>query len=531
MSQVGRQAVHLARKSLIAPCVAAVALAGLGTSAAGAPVLGKDSGKVKALVTSASANSRIASVLPARARNAVLGSRFTMTVYEPATGEYVFSKNAGARLKAASTTKIITSAAVLETYGAGHLMPTTALAAGAGVVVLRAGGDPLLTSANLRSLARDTAAALKGGADAGGAVTAPASASPTADIATASSSATAVSDAPTDTPSSPAAVSASGVPTDTAVSPSASATAPSPTPSASARLTLTPTPATGPATTAPAAQSAKQVTALTAVKVLADDSLFAGSGQSHGWPNSYLPSQVRPVNAFARDDNKARDAAADAGKYFTNALKSFGILATYAGEGAATAGSPTLATYPGHSVGAAVSRALLISDNDTAEMLFRQVAVGRGKTADWAGAREATADVLTGLAVPLSGVEIVDGSGLSLDGRLTAAALTKTLSAAISTEHPRLAGLRGWLPVAGKTGTLNRSAVRFYYSPSKCAAGRIQAKTGTVADSIALAGYANGADGGTKVFVAIVNGRPTAYSRLTTRKYLDRAVSGITGCW
>jgi hypothetical protein len=33
------------------------------------------------------------------------------------------------------------------------------------------------------------------------------------------------------------------------------------------------------------------------------------------------------------------------------------------------------------------------------------------------------------------------------------------------------------------------------------------------------------------VFVSIVNSRPTRYSRLTTRKAVDRVVSGITGCW
>ena len=91
--------------------------------------------------------------------------------------------------------------------------------------------------------------------------------------------------------------------------------------------------------------------------------------------------------------------------------------------------------------------------------------------------------------------------------------------------------MRRWLPVAGRTGTLKAAYKRFSSRPSKCAAGRIQAKTGTVADAIALAGYAAGADGQTKVFVSIVNSRPTRYSRLTTRRAVDRAASSITGCW
>ena len=113
------------------------------------------------------------------------------------------------------------------------------------------------------------------------------------------------------------------------------------------------------------------------------------------------------------------------------------------------------------------------------------------------------------------------------DDRLAATALRRSLSPS----HPRLNNLRDWLPVAGRTGTLARSAGRFNTSPARCAAGAIQAKTGTLGDAIALAGFARGSDGRTKVFVAIVNGRPTGYSRATTRRYVDRAAASLTGCW
>jgi D-alanyl-D-alanine carboxypeptidase/D-alanyl-D-alanine-endopeptidase (penicillin-binding protein 4) len=141
------------------------------------------------------------------------------------------------------------------------------------------------------------------------------------------------------------------------------------------------------------------------------------------------------------------------------------------------------------------------------------------------------ADTLAGLGVPLDGVRIIDGSGLSLEGRLTAPALTAALAAAIDPRHPELAGLRGWLPVAGRTGTLRAGYKRFASRPARCAAGLIQAKTGTVADAIALAGYATGADGQAKVFVSIVNSRPTRYSRVQTRIAVDRAAASVTGCW
>lgn len=414
-------------------------------------------------VSTSAANTRIRQVLRTRSTSKILGPRFTMTVWDTASGAYVYKRRAGSSLRGASTTKILTTVGVLAALGPDHRFATSVRAgATPDDVVLVAGGDPLLTSADLRTLAAATRDALG------------------------------LTPAPDPAPIAPA--------TADPASPAPAATTPTPTPGR-------------------------------AITVRADDSLFSGSGQSRGWPNSYLPSQVRPVGAFARDDNKSRDATADAGKYFAAALGKLGVKATYAGESTAAPDAPTLASIPGHSVAEAVSRTLLVSDNDTAEMLFRHIAVARGLPGTWAGAREGLADTLRELKVPLSGVRIVDGSGLSLEGRLTAGALTSALARALSPEHPELAGIRGWLPVAGRTGTLKADYRRFSSKPAKCAAGLIQAKTGTVADAISLAGYATGADGRTKVFVSIVNSRPTRYSRLTTRTAVDRATSSITGCW
>jgi serine-type D-Ala-D-Ala carboxypeptidase/endopeptidase (penicillin-binding protein 4) len=418
-------------------------------------------------VTTAVANARIAQVLRTRTSSRILGKRFTMTVWDPTARTSVYGRRPNASLRGASTTKILTAVGALAAMGPEHRFPTTVRAGAVpGEVVLVAGGDPLLSTADLRRLAADTARALG-------------AAAPTASPA----------------PASPAASS----------------------PSASASPTGTPTPAATPAT---------------AVVVRADDSLFGDQQyRSRGWPRSYVPTQVRMVGAFARDDRKVRDATADAGAAFASALRAVGVPARYAGEAAARPDAPTLATFAGHTVAEAVSRTLLVSDNDTAEMLFRQVAVARGLPATWAGARQALATTLAELDVPLAGVRIIDGSGLSLEGRLTAGALTAALARAIDPAHPRLAGLRGWLPVAGRTGTLRAGYQRFHARPSRCAAGRIQAKTGTVADAIALAGYATGADGATKVFVSIVNSRPTRYSRVQTRIAVDRAASSVTGCW
>lgn len=403
-----------------------------------APVAG--SALSSSAVSTAAANNRIAQVLPGRGTSSILGSDFSLTVWDTETRSYIYRQRAKQSQRGASTMKTLTSVAVLANLGPDHRMPTV-VSAGASdeELILVAGGDPLLSSANLRALARRTAAALETEHGEG---------------------------------------------------------------------------------------------SVPKISLRADDSLFKGRGITRGWYSHWIPSQVRRVGAFARDDRKVTDATADVGQYFAKKLRANDIRATYAGERRAALGASEVAAYAGHRIGKAVSHALLVSDNDTAEMLFRQVAVARDVKASFPGARQAVRDTLTELNIPLTGVEIVDGSGLSMDGRLTAPALSVALKRALSATYPKLAKLPDWLPVAGaRTGTLQADYKRFTTWPSKCAAGLVTGKTGTLADAISLAGYAQGADGKTKIYAAIVNHRPTAYSRLTTRQAVDRPVSSITGCW
>ena len=82
-----------------------------------------------------------------------------MTVWDTASGSYVYQRRAGASLRGASTTKILTTVGVLATLGPDHRFPTTVRAgATPDEVVLVAGGDPLLSSADLRALAAATTA-------------------------------------------------------------------------------------------------------------------------------------------------------------------------------------------------------------------------------------------------------------------------------------------------------------------------------------------------------------------------------------
>ncbi len=274
------------------------------------------------------------------------------------------------------------------------------------------------------------------------------------------------------------------------------------------------------------------------ISVRVDDSRFPAPTLAPGWPSGYVPGVVSPVRALKRDLRHSSDTSADAAAYFAGqvgvALRALLVARTdlaakavYDGRAIAAPGAVEVARFVGNTSGAALAWMLKVSDNDVAEMLFRNNAVARGITPTWAGARTNEMRELAALGVDTRGWAIYDGSGVSRSDRLTARGLVSLLRLGISPSHPELAPLKGWLPVGGVTGTL---ASRYRTSPTICARGKVFAKTGTLRDAIALAGYATGSDGRPRIFAAMV-ARNARYTPLATRQAVDRLPATLTGCY
>jgi D-alanyl-D-alanine carboxypeptidase/D-alanyl-D-alanine-endopeptidase (penicillin-binding protein 4) len=154
------------------------------------------------------------------------------------------------------------------------------------------------------------------------------------------------------------------------------------------------------------------------------------------------------------------------------------------------------------------------SDNFIAEQLLKTIGaeVGTGgTTVD--GAAIVTRDLIAS-GIPTAGVRIVDGSGLSLDDRLTARALSMLLEYAWNDPDLRRP-VWDALPVAGISGTLE---ARMERAPAR---GAVRAKTGTTDRASALSGYVSDR----YVFVVIENGRPVATD--AARKAQDRFASTL----
>ncbi len=146
----------------------------------------------------------------------------------------------------------------------------------------------------------------------------------------------------------------------------------------------------------------------------------------------------------------------------------------------------------------------------------------------WSGARTAQASVLgkQGLGIT-SGY---DGSGLSRSDRVTSYQLARIVDRGLDTSYPDLWPMRSpsFMPTAGRTGTLSASSSRFTGVPGKCAAGKVWAKTGSLSDVVALAGYTTGTDGRLKAFAFIENGKD---STRAMKQAFDNLAATVNGCY
>ncbi|MDP9394863.1 MAG: D-alanyl-D-alanine carboxypeptidase/D-alanyl-D-alanine-endopeptidase [Actinomycetota bacterium] len=267
----------------------------------------------------------------------------------------------------------------------------------------------------------------------------------------------------------------------------------------------------------------------TSAVVEVDDTLFPAPSAAPGWQPGYVPEQVRWVRALVVDERHATDTSLDAGSVFGRMLAARGINVRAVVHATAPADAHVLARAEGRTMGEIVQRMLLRSDNDHAEALFRLTAIRTGAKPTWSGAAAATRALLAELRLPLTGVVLHDGSGLSRDNRVTPRLLVRMIRRSETLSYEEYAPIRdGGLPLAGRTGSLSASLERFTTWPSSCAAGKLTGKTGNLTGAQSLAGVAQGSDGRRRVYAFIVSGKPAT---LETKQAVDRLAATVTGCW
>jgi serine-type D-Ala-D-Ala carboxypeptidase/endopeptidase (penicillin-binding protein 4) len=240
--------------------------------------------------------------------------------------------------------------------------------------------------------------------------------------------------------------------------------------------------------------------------IVADESYFDSRRIVAGWKPSFYIDESPPLSALVVNRARVgrlitRSPALAAATAFRTALRSAGVVV----DGTVKMGKVDEFSIPIAQVESPTLAAILRfmdreSDNFTAELLLKQlgaVSLDRGTSA--AGA-SVVMQALAEAGVPMAGVRIVDGSGLSRLDRLTANAVAATLKAAWADPTVKPAFVAA-LPVAGVNGTMED---RLRKAPAR---GRVLAKTGTTSDASALSGYVS-----TRfVFTVLQNGHPLSY--------------------
>jgi serine-type D-Ala-D-Ala carboxypeptidase/endopeptidase (penicillin-binding protein 4) len=252
----------------------------------------------------------------------------------------------------------------------------------------------------------------------------------------------------------------------------------------------------------------------------ADESYFDSRRTGPAWKPWYYLNESASLSALTVDRTRfrgwmTRNPALAAGRQFRLALRSVGVGVRGRVEmGVADTFAEQLATTESAPLAQIVRFMNRESDNFTAEVLLKQLgAVDEGLGTSAAGAKSVRR-ALSDASIPLAGVRIVDGSGLSPRNRLTAAALVGMLVAAWRQPAIRAAFVQS-LAVAGINGTLED---RMKSPPAR---GAVRAKTGTTSESSALSGYV----GTHFAFAVLQNGHPV--SHYWARRAQDRFAAAL----
>ncbi len=157
------------------------------------------------------------------------------------------------------------------------------------------------------------------------------------------------------------------------------------------------------------------------------DSLFGPANRADGWPRGYIPSVASNVTSLGVLGDYSPTPALDAAHLFTDAMNSKLLKAKF-DAGPVSGSGNEIAAQASEPVSTQVATMLLESENNVAEVLFRRVAIASGHSPDWTGGIEAATSLLQEAGIPLDGVSVHDGSGLSRQDRVTATFFTSLLA-------------------------------------------------------------------------------------------------------
>ncbi|MEZ5272824.1 MAG: D-alanyl-D-alanine carboxypeptidase/D-alanyl-D-alanine-endopeptidase [Ilumatobacteraceae bacterium] len=246
--------------------------------------------------------------------------------------------------------------------------------------------------------------------------------------------------------------------------------------------------------------------------VVGDASRYDSEWYAPTWGSDVRFTEGGPITALLANDSRealdrsSNDPVVGAATVLTQLLQERGVTVGGPPAAGTTDGSAAIAAVQSHPLRDILAEMLTTSDNNTAEMILKEI----GLVAGGAGTREAGLAVVTttlqGWGIPLDGVVLVDGSGLSDENRLTCGTLLALIQRA-----PVDGPIGQGMAIAGQAGGTLSDAFE-----DTALAGLLRGKTGTLYnydDGIggkpaakALCGYVPQEGGGAIQFAILLNG-------------------------
>jgi len=249
--------------------------------------------------------------------------------------------------------------------------------------------------------------------------------------------------------------------------------------------------------------------------VIGDESFFDKLRTAPGWKASFYIEESPPLSALVVDRawtgrRITLTPAYEAADVFRRMLIKSGV-AVQGKARAFRAGGKVLAVSVSSPLGSILHAVDADSDNFSAELLLKELGAVAGTGGTSAAGAAVVRQVLAQNSVPLDGVTIADGSGLSSLDRLTAQAIVAILRQCWNNGALRSTLVQA-MAVAGYSGTL----VHRLLGPRT--RGTVIGKTGTTDLASVLSGFVHGH----YAFAVIENGTPVPW--WTARAAQDRFV-------
>ncbi|HEX5583565.1 D-alanyl-D-alanine carboxypeptidase/D-alanyl-D-alanine-endopeptidase [Gaiella sp.] len=257
-------------------------------------------------------------------------------------------------------------------------------------------------------------------------------------------------------------------------------------------------------------------------RIRGDESAYDGRRAAPGWKRYFVGIESPPLSALIVDRAKGWPALSPpllAARTLREALLARGVkVAGRPGLGIAPGTAVPIAAHHSAQLATIVQEMNRTSDNFVAEMLLKELGTLEGGIGTTAGGARVVLDEMRAAGIPVAGVRLADGSGLSSLDRVTASALAGVIRAGMHDARISKAFVASFA-VAGRNGTLRTRLPAL--------AGIVRGKTGTTDLACSLSGVI----GENVVFSVLQNGDPVSFwsARAAQDRFVTALSSSLTG--